>query len=122
MDEKEDFKKVIFEDYKEGFGEIVKLVDGLETVSEQTSEIFLESRQNVLNRSMDHVRHQQHLIEVEIKKFLAIKNSELYQLRKMERQLMEESKECIKARKKIDKNFKVIVGTVENKKSAISGH
>lgn len=122
MDEKEDFIKAILTEYKEGFSEIVGLVEQFDNVSDKTANSFLQSRQNVLNRNINYVKNQQEDIFSEIRCFLAIKNSELYQLRRIEEQLMKESEECKQTRQKLDKQIKEIEGAVENKKSAISGH
>lgn len=85
---------LLLDEYRKGFSEITKLVDGFHNISQSTQEIFLESRKEVLKNQIKDIENMKYKILGEIRWFLAKYNSKLLALNDITENLNEELKKC----------------------------
>ena len=85
---------ILFDEYKAGFEEIKKMVDGFEDINFDSQKVFLKERVNVFEFQMQTLKKQQIEVFVEVRSFLAETNSKLKALSDMENFLNEQFREC----------------------------
>lgn len=85
---------LLLDEYRKGFSEITKLVDGFRDISQNTQKIFLETRENVIKNQLKDIEDMKYKLLGEVKWFLAKYNSKLLALSDITENLNEELKKC----------------------------
>ena len=72
----ENNKLICLNEYKEGFGELIKLVNGFEGIAVDSQILFLSSMEDNLNDQLKLLDIKKNEVLAEVKKFLASYNSQ----------------------------------------------
>jgi len=94
MTKEVDKKMMFLQEYKEGFAEIQKLVDGFDAIETASQETFIGERNTILKQQLNFLKGQRLEVYHEIRKFLASTNSKLKALSDTEVFLIKELEEC----------------------------
>ncbi|MDP4092571.1 MAG: hypothetical protein Q8920_04350 [Bacillota bacterium] len=93
---------MLLQEYKEGFSEIQKLVEGFEAIQTDSQCTFLTERSEILDQQLKFIGTQRYDVLLEVREFLAKANSKLKAILDTEKFLKGQMEEC-------DEFIKIIV-------------